>query len=180
MLKPIEKHDQNDQTTLSNNRRQTVSSDPNEELIREREMCFDLFDDRSCRRCKRYIVFAKVNLRGIKRIPWHGGKDELARILSIGYYGNTFSYVVVKRRGEGAGGGGGGEGWWECWLNVSAKFRRAEPLQLHGSSIGGHTAAVSESRRPRIESDTVIEKETNVRGDPSVKPNPNINFTRVG
>lgn len=101
MLKPIEKHDQNDQTTLSNNRRQTVSSDPNEELIREREMCFDLFDDRSCRRCKRYIVFAKVNLRGIKRIPWHGGKDELARILSIGYYGNTFSYVVVKRRGEG-------------------------------------------------------------------------------
>lgn len=38
-----------------------------------------------------------------------------------------------------------------------------EPLQLHGSSIGGHTVAVSESRRSRIESDTVIEKETNVR-----------------
>lgn len=177
MLKPIEKHDQNDQTTLSNNRRQTVSSDPNEELIREREMCFDLFDDRSCRRCKRYIVFAKVNLRGIKRIPWHGGqrwvgKNFIHRLLR--------EHVLLCRGEEERGGGGGGEGWWECWLNVSAKFRRAEPLQLHGSSIGGHTAAVSESRRPRIESDTVIEKETNVRGDPSVKPNPNINFTRVG
>lgn len=53
-----------------------------------------------------------------------------------------------------------------------------EPLQLHGSSIGGHTVAVSESRRSRIESDTVIEKETNVR-DVCVEPNPNINFTRV-
>lgn len=40
------------------------------------------------------------------------------------------------------------------------------------------TVAVSESRRPRIESDTVIEKETNVRAvDPSRISNPNFNFT---